>query len=65
MNVSLPIRDGYMSDYVRHLIRHDQERQKAIASLQQAIDEGINSGEPEPFSFKAFNTDMHKRYVAE
>ena len=76
MNVSLPdpmktwaetrLKDGSfsnMSDYVRHLIRHDQERQKAIASLQQAIDEGTNSGEPEPFSFKTFKANMHKRYA--
>ena len=31
-------------DYVRDLIRRDQERQDAIASIQQAIDEGVQSG---------------------
>ena len=57
MNVSLPDqmkawvetqansgRYGNASDYVRDLIRRDQERQDAIASIQNAIDEGIRSG---------------------
>ena len=42
------------SDYVRDLIRRDQERQQAIAELQQAIDEGLASGPPEPFDVEAF-----------
>lgn len=57
MNVSLPEemkrwveeqgktgRYGNSSDYVRDLIRRDQERQAKIAHLQQLIDEGIHSG---------------------
>ncbi|KPH79761.1 MULTISPECIES: type II toxin-antitoxin system ParD family antitoxin [Bosea] len=57
MNVSLPDRMkdwvetqansgryGNASDYVRDLIRRDQERQDAIARIQHAIDEGIRSG---------------------
>lgn len=57
MNVSLPDqmkdwvetqadsgRYGNASEYVRDLIRRDQERQDAIASIQKAIDEGIRSG---------------------
>ena len=57
MNVSLPEemkrwvesqgksgRFGNSSDYVRELIRRDQERQSKIAHLQRLIDEGIESG---------------------
>jgi len=71
MNVSLPdpmkawveerLKDGSFgntSDYVRHLIRRDQERARAIATLQQALDAGVESGAPEPFDFKAFKARM-------
>lgn len=67
MNVSLPEpmkswvdaqtkggRYSNASDYVRDLIRKDQDRQQAIAELQQLITEGIESGEPEEFDFAAF-----------
>ena len=76
MNVSLPepmktwiesrLQDGSFSntsDYVRHLIRRDQEREQAIETLQAAIDEGVKSGAPEPFDFKAFKARMRARHV--
>ena len=57
MNVSLPDtmkawvekqadggRYGNASDYVRDLIRKDQDRQAAIGALQAAITEGVESG---------------------
>jgi antitoxin ParD1/3/4 len=57
MNVSLPDamkhwveaqtrggRYSNASDYVRDLIRRDQERAAKIAALQKAIDEGLQSG---------------------
>ena len=57
MNVSLPDpmkqwveaqmesgRYSNASDYVRDLIRHDQERSAKIAELQKLIDEGLASG---------------------
>jgi antitoxin ParD1/3/4 len=57
MNVSLPDqmkawvetqaesgRYGNASDYVRDLIRRDQERQEAIAEFQRLVDEGRASG---------------------
>lgn len=75
MNVSLPdqmkdwvedqLKDGTFSntsDYVRHLIRRDQERLAAIANVQKAIDEGIASGEARPFDFKAFKVRMRERH---
>ncbi len=57
MNVSLPNsmkdwveaqtetgRYSNTSDYVRDLIRHDQERIDKIAHMQRLIDEGLASG---------------------
>ncbi len=57
MNVSLPEamkdwvngqtesgRYANASDYIRDLIRHDQERARALAELQARIDEGLDSG---------------------
>lgn len=73
MNVSLPdpmkdwvesrTRDGRFSnssDYVRHLIRRDQEREAAIADLQAALDAGIASGPPRPFDARAFKARMRE-----
>ena len=76
MNVSLPDpmkawverqteggRYGNASDYVRDLIRKDQERQTAIEALQAAINEGVNSGEGQPFDADAFKLRMRERHV--
>jgi antitoxin ParD1/3/4 len=76
MNVSLPdsmkewvdrkAKDGEYgnaSDYVRDLIRRDRRRQEAIAALQAAITEGIESGNAEPFDGEAFLLRMHERHV--
>lgn len=74
MNVSLPDpmkawvetrleagRYSNVSDYIRALIRRDQERQQAIAALQAAIDEGLSSGPPEAFDPAAFKAKMRTR----
>lgn len=57
MNVSLPAqmkewveaqarsgRYGNSSDYIRDLIRRDQEKQDRLQLLQELVDEGLNSG---------------------
>lgn len=75
MNVSLPdpmkawveeqLTDGRYSnasDYVRHLIRRDQERQQAIAALQAEITKGIESGPALPFDMQAFKQRMRAKY---
>jgi antitoxin ParD1/3/4 len=67
MNVSLPDpmkdwveaqtrggRYANASDYVRDLIRRDQDRQRAVAELQRLVTEGIESGAPEAFDLEAF-----------
>ena len=76
MNVSLPEpmkawverqaeggRYGNASDYVRDLIRRDQERKAALEALQAAISEGAQSGEPRPFDAAAFKLRMRERPV--
>lgn len=67
MNVSLPdpmeawveaeVQDGRyinISDYVRELIRHDLDRQLAIAKLQQVVDEDLASGSAGRLDVEAF-----------
>ncbi|TQD33331.1 type II toxin-antitoxin system ParD family antitoxin (plasmid) [Rhodobacter capsulatus] len=67
MNVSLPDpmkawveaqtqhgRYSNASDYVRDLIRRDQDRQQAIAELQQIVDEGLASGPGARLDVEAF-----------
>ncbi len=76
MNVSLPApmkewvesrtTDGQYSnasDYVRDLIRRDQQRQAALGLLQAAIDEGIASGEPQKFDAATFKLKMREHHV--
>ena len=76
MNVSLPdpmkawvenqTTDGKYSnasDYVRDLIRRDQERRRAIDTLQSAITEGLESGEAERFDAQVFKLKMRERHV--
>jgi len=67
MNVSLPdpmkvwveaqTQDGRYSnasDYVRDLIRRDQDRQQAISELQQIVDDGLASGPARRLDVEAF-----------
>ena len=73
MNISLPDQmrdwvesqvDGGLysnnSDYVRDLIRKDQQRNQKIQAMQQAIDEGLQSGRPKPFNKQAFKARMEE-----
>jgi len=75
MNVSLPDpmkawverqaesgRYGNASDYIRDLIRRDQERREALATLQAAITEGVESGPPQPFDPAAFKRRMRETH---
>lgn len=67
MNVSLPDpmkswvehrtrggRYSNVSDYVRDLIRKDQEQHVAIEELQDLITEGLQSGPARPFDMSTF-----------
>lgn len=77
MNVSLPdpmkawveerARSGRYSnasDYVRDLIRRDQDRQIAVAELQKVVDDGLASGAPERFDFEAFLARKREAHAA-
>ena len=75
MNVSLPDpmkewveqqtkggRYSNASDYVRDLIRRDQERAAKIAAMQRLITEGLESGAAEDFDFEAFQQSMREEH---
>ncbi len=75
MNVSLPDamkdwveaqsrsgRYANASDYVRDLIRRDQERRAALAELDAEIEKGLNSGPAEPLDMPAFLAEMEQTY---
>lgn len=52
------------SEYIRDLIRREQERSSEVDSIRAALIEGENSGPPQPFDFEAFNArkaSEHKR----
>jgi antitoxin ParD1/3/4 len=76
MNISLPdqmkafveaqTQDGRysnVSDYMRDLIRKDQERRQAIAEIQALVDEALASGPSEPFDMDEFLAEQHARFV--
>ena len=76
MNISLPdqmkafaeeqTRDGRysnVSDYMRDLIRRDQDRRQAIAEIQALVDEGLASGPSKPFDPKAFFAEKEAAYL--
>lgn len=75
MNVSLPdpmkawveqrSNDGRYSnasDYIRDLIRKDQERAEGIAEIQALITQGIDSGKPTIFDKGAFLALMKQQH---
>ena len=74
MNISLPdqmkayaeaqTRDGRysnVSDYMRDLIRRDQERREAIAELRAAFDKGVASGPGRPYDMARFIAERKAR----
>ena len=46
------------SEYIRDLIRREQERAAQIDTLRSALIEGENSGTPQPFDVQAFKARM-------
>lgn len=77
MNVSLPDpmkdwvegqtrtgRYSNVSDYVRDLIRRDQERQAAVAELQKLVDEGLAGGPTQKFDMEAFLARKREEHAA-
>ena len=55
--IAARIADGHYtndSEAIRDLIRREQERNFETETIRQALIEGEQSGEPEPFDFAAF-----------
>lgn len=46
------------SEYIRDLIRREQERSAQLDTLRAALVEGENSGTPQPFDLQAFKVRM-------
>ncbi|MEO7851471.1 MAG: type II toxin-antitoxin system ParD family antitoxin [Rubrivivax sp.] len=46
------------SEYIRDLIRREQERSAQLDALRAALVEGENSGTPQPFDVQAFKARM-------
>ena len=46
------------SEYIRDLIRREQERSAEIEAVRAALIDGENSGEPKPFDVRAFKQRM-------
>lgn len=46
------------SEYIRDLIRREQERSAQTDALRAALIEGENSGAPQPFDVQAFKQRM-------
>lgn len=74
MNVSLPDemkewveaqsitgRYANTSDYVRDLVRRDQERKEAIAKLQAIVDDALASGSREITDLDAYFEEIRQR----
>jgi len=47
------------SEFIRDLIRRDQERSAEIEAIRAALIDGENSGEPRAFTVAAFKQRMH------
>ncbi|GHC64189.1 type II toxin-antitoxin system ParD family antitoxin [Neogemmobacter tilapiae] len=52
-----------VSDYMRDLIRKDQERRQAIAEIQALVDESIASGPAEPFDMQDLRVERHTKAI--
>ena len=46
------------SEYIRDLIRREQERSAQLDTLRTALVDGENSGTPQPFDLQAFKARM-------
>ncbi|UUZ49170.1 type II toxin-antitoxin system ParD family antitoxin [Massilia sp. B-10] len=46
------------SEYIRDLIRREQERSAELEAVREALIEGENSGEPTAFDVNAFKNRM-------
>ena len=52
---------GNDSEYIRHLIRRDQQAQERLTRLRNALVEGEMSGKPKPLDISAIKAAGRKR----
>lgn len=50
------------SEYIRDLIRREQERTAEVDAIRAALIEGETSGEPKPFDAPAFKQKMRAKH---
>ncbi|WP_050479163.1 type II toxin-antitoxin system ParD family antitoxin [Herbaspirillum rhizosphaerae] len=50
------------SEYIRDLIRREQERSVELEAIRAALIEGESSGEPRPFDVGAFKQRMSAKH---
>jgi len=55
---------GNDSEYIRDLIRRDQQAKERLAELRQALAEGESSGKPEPLDISAIKAAGRDRMRA-
>lgn len=55
---------GNDSEYIRHLIRQDQQTQERLATLRHALLAGESSGKPKPLDMSAIKTSGRERMKA-
>jgi antitoxin ParD1/3/4 len=54
-----------ISEVIRDALGRAEEREKRIAALDAALEEGLNSGPAEEFDFDDFLREMHANYKAD
>ena len=55
---------GNDSEYIRDLIRRDQQAKERLATLRQALAEGESSGDPKPLDISVIKAAGRKRMKA-
>jgi antitoxin ParD1/3/4 len=55
---------GNDSEYIRDLIRRDQQAKERLAMLRQALTEGESSGKPKPLDISSIKAAGRKRMQA-
>jgi antitoxin ParD1/3/4 len=55
---------GTDSEYIRHLIRQDQQAQERLATLRHALVEGESSGKSKPLDISTIKALARKRMKA-
>lgn len=65
--VKVQIESGHFgndSEYIRDLIRRDQQAKERLATLRQALAEGESSGKPKPLNISAIKAAGRKQMKA-